>query len=262
VNSTPPFTVRTILLVVWLTGFWLPSYSSEVANSCGAEVPRLEWIKAELQRILSNPASAALEVSPDMANLTQNQVTSVAGHFTSKEKIQQILCIPAKSTSGKNLGWETNLWLLIECDSSSGYKTIATSRGDVVYGSSLVDVDNDGLMEVPMVNEYTEACGTKNITYKLFSFKTMGFLYESTSKDLRKTLIGDKKCKKINKGTLLYNILQVEYKDVDHDGDLEIIENWVNFNYNGGKSMRQVELNKTMSSNAKVLYLNQGAFKP
>ena len=248
--------------MVCLTGLWLPTYAGESADRCGAEIPRLEWIKAELQRILNSPASASLEVQPDMANLTQSQVTSVAGHFTSKEKIQQILCIPAKSVTGKNLGWETNLWLLIECDSSNGYKTIATSRGDVVYGSSLVDVDNDGLMEVPMVNEFTEACGTKNITYKLFSFKTMSFMYESTSRDLRKTLIGEKKCKKVSKGTLLYNILQVEYKDVDHDGDLEIIENWVQFNYNGGKSMRQVELNKSMSSHSKVLYLNQGAFKP
>lgn len=230
-------------------------------DRCGIELPKLDWIRKEVQRVCNGPASAQLEVQADPSNLTQNQVHSVSGHFTSREKIQQILCIPAKSKTGKNLGWETNLWLLIECDSAEGYKTLATSRGDLVYSHNLVDVDGDGLMEVPMVNECIENCGTRTVTYKLFSFKTMGFLHESVSKDLRKSLFADKKCKKLSKGALLYNILQIEYKDVDNDGDLEIIENWISFYYNGGKNQRQVELRKTVNSQIRILYFNEGQFK-
>lgn len=233
----------------------------EAIDRCGIELPKLDWIRKEVQRICNGPSSFQLDVQADANNLTQNQVHAVSGHFTSTEKVQQILCIPAKSKAGKNLGWETNLWMLIECDSADGYKTLATTRGDLVYSHNLVDVDGDGLMEVPMINECVESCGTRTVTYKLFSFKTMGFLHESVSKDLRKNLFADKKCKKIAKGALLYNILQIEYKDVDNDGDLEIIENWVSFHYNGGKTQRQVELRKTVSSQIRILYYHEGQFK-
>lgn len=235
--------------------------TSESIDRCGIEMPNMDWIRKEVQRVCNGPASSQIEVQVDPSNLTQNQVHSVSGHFTRLEKIQQILCIPAKSKTGKNLGWETNLWLLIECDSAEGYKTVATSRGDLVYSHSLVDVDVDGLMEVPMVNEYIDNCGIRTVTYKLFSFKTMGFLHESESKDLRKSLFADKKFKNLSKGALLYNILQIEYKDVDNDGDLEIIENWISFYYNGGKNPRQVELRKSVSSQIRILYYKEGQFK-
>jgi hypothetical protein len=244
--------------------FCLNAVSAIDDNRCGKEKPRLDWVKNEITRLFSSTEAKQSNFEPEVSSLDELGVHAVPGHFTSKEKIQQIICIPVRNknlkTTNSDFQNKSHFLMLVECDSAGGFKTIATTTGDIVYTETLLDTDGDGFMEIPMVMASENENGVKVITYTLFSFAKMTKIYESHSYDYRKTFSKGKNCKKIKKGDLLYNILQIEYKDVNNDGNLELLEHWIEFRYNGGNCARQMELYKTMTAKTAIHYIQNGAY--
>lgn len=256
------FRVKRLLLIAALT--WSASHTAFADDfKCGKEKPRLEWVKKELARLFSSAEGKALNIEPEVQRLEEMGVHAVPGHFSSIEKIQQVVCIPGKikkSNAGSSVKGNSHLLLLVECDSAGSFKTIATATGDAVYTETLIDADGDGFMEIPMVQITEGADGSKSVSYSLYSFVKMCKLYEANSSDYRAVLEKSSAIKNLKKGDLLYSILQIEYKDVNNDGKLELLEHWIEFRYNGGKNLRQIELMKSLHARTQILYLKEGFY--
>jgi hypothetical protein len=215
----------------------------------GVSSPKIEWVKTEIQKIVNSNELISGERLGDIltfntAEINESSVVIATGHFTSTQKNQYIITVPGTAITGRNLGWETNLWLLVEKTDGNDFKTIATLRGDVAYQNSLVDVDGDGLQEISMVNRTGNQVSQS--TYKLYSFKNNKYVYQAETVDNWSNNRIAKR-KHLAKGELLYNILQVSYTDTDGDGKTEIVETWINFNYNGGRRIATIEQKKSMT---------------
>ena len=63
------------------------------------------------------------------------------------------------------------------------------------------------------------------------------------------------------KGDLLYNVLETQYVDIDNDGKMEIVEKWIEFRYNGGKRINEIEQRKTMKIKSRILILKDGIYQ-
>lgn len=256
------YTAKGILVAAAFTLFaWNNAFADDYR--CGKEKPRLEWVKKELARLFSSAEGKALNIEPEVQRLEEMGVHAVPGHFSSKEKIQQVVCIPGrmkKTGTGLAVNGNSHLLLLVECDSSGGFRTVATATGDAVYSETLIDADGDGYMEIPMVQITEGSDGSKVVSYSLYSFVKMSKLYEANALDNRSVLEKSGAIKKVKKGDLLYSILQIEYKDVNNDGKLELLEHWIEFRYNGGKTLRQIELMKSLHARTQILYLKEGYY--
>jgi hypothetical protein len=222
----------------------------------GATAPKIEWVKTEIQNLLNSNEMVAGEnlanlLSINTTELNESSVVVAAGHFTSNTRNQFVITVPGVAKSN-NLGWETNVLLLVEKTDFNEFKTIAKLRGDVAYQNSLVDIDGDGLQEILMVNRTGTVAPT--FTYKLYSFNSNSYIYKAESVD-NWTQNRMARRKHLKKGELLYNVLQLSYTDTDNDGKTEIVETWINFNYNGGRRIATIEQKKTMSVVTRIVTL-------
>ncbi len=227
-------------------------------------VPDVNWVKTEVKQIFENKVTGNGEniaelLSIDLNNLTASSLVVASGHFTDKTARQILITVPGTAKGESDLGWETNLWLLVQVDSNKTYKTISSIRGDVAYQNSVMDMDGDSFDEISMVNR-TLSNGVQRIAYKLFSFKTNSLMYVSQTED-RWTLNKENMRKSLVKGDLLYNVLENQYVDIDNDGKLEIVEKWIEFRYNGGKRINEIEQKKTMKIRSRILTLKDGVYQ-
>jgi hypothetical protein len=226
--------------------------------------PDINWIKAEVKQIFDNKRSVNGEIINDIIQVDVNDmnITSLIiahGNFTDKENNQLIITIPGNSVGDKNLGWETNLWLLVQQDSLGAFHTINSIRGDVAYQNSVVDMNGDGYSEISMVNKTIEN-NVQNIAYKLYSFYTQSLLYVSETQDYW-NLNKEAARKTLHKGGLMYNVLETQYVDIDSDGKMEIVEKWVEFRFNGGKRINDIELKKQMKIISRILTFENGFYQ-
>lgn len=226
-------------------------------------VPKIEWVKSEVQKIFSSgdfnngeKLKDMLEV--DYASLSESSVIVAKGHFTSTDLNQFIITVPAKAKTGKNLGWETNVWLLVEALGNNNFKTIKAMRGDVAYQNSIVDVDRDGLQEIMMINNKHTEEGVVTL-YKLFSFKSNSVIYSTQTVD-NWNHIKIKRRKHLVKSETLYSVLQFSFIDLDGDDRLELVETWVDFKYNGGRRVATIEQRKTMAVSKRTHKLINGVY--
>lgn len=238
------------------------TYSTSPVNSQAA--PQLEWVKTEVQNILRNAAlsngeKAAELLDLDINSLRESSLIIASGHFTDARKNQFIITIPAAAKEGMNLGWETNLWLVVEKSGENQFRTVASMRGDVAYQNSCIDVDGDGIEEVLMTNR-VQTENSLNTVQKIYSFKTHSVVYQATSVDMwTQSRISSRKHMK--KGQLMYNVLQLGFNDLDGDGKLEITETWIDFNYNGGRRIATIEQKKSMFIKTNTLNLSNGVYR-
>jgi len=226
--------------------------------------PDISWIKKEVKQIFENKRSIHGEIldeiiSIDWNRINANSIVIALGQFTNKNKKQFIITIPGSSKTDINLGWETNIWLLVEQDSVSNFKTINSIRGDIAYQNSVCDMNADGFDEISMVNK-TQSKNIQKIAYKIFSFNSSSLLYVSETED-RWNTNKEFARKDLKKGDLLYNILENQYIDIDDDGKLEIVEKWIEFRYNGGKRINEIEQKKTMKIRSRILTLKDGIYQ-
>jgi hypothetical protein len=103
-----------------------------------------------------------------------------------------------------------------------------------------------------MVNQ-TGTTSSKS-THKLYSFKKNAFIYQAETTD-NWTNNRIAKRKHLSKGELLYNVVQLSFTDTNADGKLEIVETWINFNYNGGRRIATIEQKKTMTVVTNIVQL-------
>lgn len=239
------------------------SNEANSTSNSNATSPAVEWVKTEIQKIFQNTSGAGENLSDmvtvNVATLNQSSLVVVSGHFTNKNKTQYIVTVPGQAKLGKDLGWETNVWMLVERNDDQSWNTIATLRGDVAYEHSLIDIDNDGLQEINMVNRMS-CNGCQKISYKIYSFKTASFVYSAESNDSWSNHKIAKR-KHLRKGELLYNVLQLNTTDVNNDGVKEVVETWIEFRYNGGRKVSTIEQRKTMLVKTNVLTLNNGVYQ-
>lgn len=233
------------------------------SNDGSNKMPDVNWIRAEISQILDNKRVINGEIlaeliSVDVNNLNSTTLSTAIGNFTSKQQKQILITIPASAKPEKNLGWETNLWLLVEQD-STGFHTLGSIRGDVAYQNAVMDVNGDGLDEISMVN-HTREGQCERVSYKIFSFFTQSLLYVSETRDNWSTC-KDKVRKNLKKGDLLYNVLENQYIDIDNDGNVDIVEKWIEFRYNGGRSIADIEQRKTMKIRSRILTLKDGIYQ-
>ncbi|MBL7811509.1 MAG: hypothetical protein JNL57_04745 [Bacteroidetes bacterium] len=265
--------MKTLLLSTVFLGFSCfqvratgnPVTDGKTRHVCSNSAPQNEWIRTELIARLAGTASGGIinlhDVMIQTDKLSASQIEVTSGHFLASENIQHLISIAGTATNKSRFGWENHLWLLVECDADSGYRVLQTGRGDAVGQYNFIDADGDGLMEVPMTNRTTSDSGTDCITYKLYSFQKGGFLYQSSCSDYNPGLRKQGKNKKWKKGSAMYSIMQVEYKDLDNNGTMEILEHWITYCYNGGKRQNEIEQRKTTKRQTRTLYLTDGAFK-
>lgn len=236
----------------------------EDSGSSSFSSPDINWIRNEVTHLVESQSAANGEIlknllTVDSKFITESSVVAARGHFTSNSHEQLLITVPCKAAANANLGWETNIWLLVDKDSSGVYRTISYIRGDIAYQNSIVDMDNDGFDEIAMVNS-TYMGGVQHIAHKLYSFKTNSLLYVGESVD-RWTMNKESLRKKLHKGDLLYSVLETRYADIDHDGNLEIVEKWIEFRYNGGKSISTIEQRKSATIRTRVLTLKNGVYQ-
>lgn len=236
--------------------------SNEVNNN--ANTPAIDWVKSEIQKLMSTQSSSGENISEmidvNIASLEQSSLVVVKGHFTNKNTLQYIITVPGQAKSGKELGWETNVWMLVEKGLDQKWTTISTLRGDIAYDNSLLDVDGDGLQEIKMVNRIScDAC--QKISYKIYSFQTSSFIYTGESNDAWSNHKIARR-KHLYKGEMLYNVLQLQTLDLNNDGVQEVVETWIEFHYNGGRKVSSIEQKKNMVVKTKILQLQNGAYAP
>lgn len=253
------------LLLAILTVLTINIGIAEDANTpSNISMPDLSWVKTEVRQIIEQKPSNSGEniaaiLKIDLNTLTSASLVIASGHFTDKENKQMLITIPGTSKDNSNLGWETNLWLLVQKDSANNYKTIASIRGDVAYQNSVIDMDGDGYDEISMINR-TVTSNVQRIAYKLFSFKSKSVLYVSETED-RWSMNKDNVRRTIAKGELLYNVLETQFVDIDNDGKMEIVEKWIEFRHNGGKRIKDIEQRKTMKIRSRILTIKDGTYQ-
>jgi len=235
--------------------------SANTADPNAQAMPGVEWVKSEVTQVMQSSTlktqiSDVLDVNVN--TLDQSTLSMVKGHFTSTEHDQYIIAIPARAKEGQELGWETNIWLLVEKSATQQWQTLSAQRGDLVYQNALLDVDGDGLQEINMINKVDCGASQKYIQ-RIFSFKTGNFIYTSEAQDNWSNHKLAKR-KQLRRGDLLYSVMQFEVKDIDGDGVNEIVETWVHFKHNGGRRVARIEQNKKMTTVTRVLKYSNGAY--
>lgn len=235
--------------------------TANTADPNAQAMPGVEWVKSEVTQVmqsstLKSQISDVLDVN--LNTIDPSTLSMVKGHFTSVDHDQYIIAVPAKAKEGQELGWETNIWLLVEKNSAQQWQTLSAQRGDLVYQNALLDVDGDGLQEINMINKVE--CGTsQKYVQRIFSFKTGNFIYTSEAIDNWSNHKLAKR-KQLKRGDLLYSVMQFEVKDIDNDGVNEIVETWVHFQHNGGRRVARIEQNKKMTTATRVLKFSNGTY--
>lgn len=250
--------IFSVYALVAIAGETSPEAGSKKNNS--AAVPAFDWVKSEIQKVFSTSNTSGENLGEvldlNINALDQSQLIFVKGHFTSTENTQYIVTVPASAKNGKDLGWETNVWMLVERNADQSWSTLSTMRGDIAYQNSLVDIDGDGLMEVSMVNK-TSNENAQTVSYKIYSFKNNGFIYSAETKDCWSNHKIARR-KHLDRNEMLYNTLQVQVVDTDNDGVKEIVETWTEFRYNGGRRVATIEQKKNMVVITNVLKWENG----
>lgn len=58
----------------------------------------------------------------------------------------------------------------------------------------------------------------------------------------------------------MYNVLSFDFKDVNNDGTLELVETWVEMRYNGGRKVADIEQKKSVHTVQRILFFSDGKY--
>jgi len=167
-----------------------------------------------------------------------------------------LVCIKTTKNQRSGVGIADALTLLIKCQEGEDCYAIVMGRPSPTFTrSDLIDLDNDGFLDVFSETINTKYKVKKKHWVEVYSLKDSKILYQSFALDkwtdasnMQKLLVID--------GDALYETLEV--KKCSDDGKTKLIETRSTYYCNGGETVSQIKKKMKVVKTSKVIKFNEG----